>query len=155
MMKRILVAVLATLLGSVAILALAQGHPRDGGSPLAMLARLKPELNLNTSQQQQWDAVLAQSKAAHQAARANFGQVKASLQAELAKAEPDFAAVAALSDGMRQQNAALHQQTRAAWLALYATFTPEQKGVARDAIKTGLDRMAAARSMRQGVAPTQ
>jgi Spy/CpxP family protein refolding chaperone len=154
LMKRLAIALLAAVLGIVTMLALAQPQPLHGGGPLAMLAKLKPQLNLNTSQQQQWDAVIAQSKSAHETARANFAQVTAALQAELAKSEPDFAAVAALSDGVRQQNAALHRQSRDAWLAFYATFTPEQKVVARDAIKAGLDRIAARRSTQHGVAPT-
>lgn len=128
----------------------AQAQPVHEGAPLAMLGMIKPQLNLNTSQQQQWDAVVAQSEAAREAARSSFAQVKAALQAELAKAEPDFAAVAALSDSVREQVFAQHKQTRDAWLALYANFTPEQKTVARDAIKAGLDRIAARRSMHGG-----
>ena len=89
-------------------------------------------------------------KAAHDAGRANFEQVNSALQAELAKPEPDFAAVAAIADGVRDQHAAVHKQARNAWLALYATFTPEQKAVARDAIKAGIERMQARRAMHHG-----
>ena len=119
-----------------------------------MLGKIKPQLNLNTAQQQQWDAVVAQSKAARETARANFAQVQSALQAELAKPEPDFAAVAAVSDGVREQNVALHKQVRDAWLALYANFTSEQKAIARDAINAGLDRFAARRAMHHGVTPS-
>jgi hypothetical protein len=144
-MKRILfTALLASTLGAVAFPAPAQSA--HGGSPLEMLGRLKPQLNLNTSQQQQWDNAVAQSNTTRNAARANFEQVKAALQAELAKSEPDFAAVAAIADNAQQQNAALHKQTRDAWLALYATFGQEQKAVARDAIKSGIARMQAQRA---------
>jgi Spy/CpxP family protein refolding chaperone len=137
----------------VALPALAQ--PFGGGTPLMMLGKVKSQLNLNTSQQQQWDAVLAQSKTARETARANFAQVRSALQAELAKPEPDFAAVAAVSDSVHQQNAALHKQVRDAWLALYANFTPEQKATARDAIQTGLQRFAARRAaMHQGAKPS-
>ena len=135
-----------------ALPALAQ--PLAGGSPLAMLGKVKPQLNLDTSQQQQWDAVVAQSKAARNTARANFAQLQSALQTELAKPEPDFAAVAAVGDSVHQQNAALRKQVRDAWLALYANFTPEQKATARDAIKTGLERFAARRQMHQGVTPS-
>jgi Spy/CpxP family protein refolding chaperone len=144
LMKGLLTVVLAAGLGSVAMPAPAQ--PLHGGGPLAMLSTIKPQLNLNTSQQQQWDAVVEQTKAAHEAARANRAQVKAALTAELAKPEPDFAALAALSDGVHQQNRALHLQTRNAWLALYATMSPEQKGLARDAIKARVERIDAWRS---------
>ena len=142
------VALLAIALGGIGTYAVAQ--PLLDGNPLAMLGKLKTDLKLNTSQQLQWDAVVAQTKAAHDAGRANFEQLKTALQAELAKAEPDFAAVATIADGVRGQHAALHKQTRDAWLALYATFTPEQKAVARDAIKAGIERMQARRAMHHG-----
>ena len=144
-------AMLAAAVGCASTPVLAQPH---GGNPLAMLGKIKSQLNLNTSQQQQWDVVAAQSRAAHETARANFAQVRSALQTELAKSEPDFAAVAALADSVRQQNGVLRAQTRDAWLALYATFTPEQKAVARDAIKSGIERMEARRGSRGAAAPS-
>src|SRR6185295_19297816 len=148
-MKRVFFAVLlATTLGGISLCAVAQ--PLSGGNPLAMLGKAKTDLKLNTSQQLQWDAVVAQTKAAHDAGRANFEQLKTVLQAELAKAEPDFASVATLADGVRDRNAALHKQTRDAWLALYATFTPDQKAVARDTIKAAVGRMQERRAMHHG-----
>ena len=138
MRSSFLTAILAVLLAAMATPVLAQP-----ATPLHMLEKIKSQLELNTSQEQQWDAVVAQAKAAHAAARANFAQVHAAMQTELAKPEPDFAAVATLSDGVRQQNEALRKQTRDAWLALYANFTPAQKALARDTIKAGLDSMAA------------
>lgn len=150
-MQRLIIAILAATLGAVAVAASAQ--PLDGAGPLAMLGKIGPQLNLNTSQQQQWDALMAQAKAAREVARANFAALTAALRAELAKPEPDLAAVAVRSDSLRQDNAALRKQTRDAWLALYATFTPEQKAVTRDAILAGLDRVEAWRSRRHGPPP--
>ena len=148
-MKRVFFAVLlATTLGGISLCAVAQ--PSLGGNPLAMLGKAKSDLKLNTSQQLQWDAVVAQTKAAHDAGRTDFEQLKTALQAELAKPEPDFASVAALADGVRDRNATLHKQTRNAWLALYATFTPDQKAIARDTIKAGIDRMRERRAMHHG-----
>ena len=143
-------ALLAVGLSGLSTYAVAQ--PMLEGNPLAMLGRVKSDLKLNTSQQVQWDAVVAQTKAAHDAERANFEQVNSALQAELAKPEPDFAAVAAIADGVRDQHAVVHKQTRNAWLALYATFTPEQKAVARDAIRAGIERMQQRRAMHHGAA---
>ena len=147
-MKHVFFAALLTALSGIGAYAVAQ--PMLEGNPLAMLSRAKSDLKLNTSQQLQWDAVVGQTKAAHDAGRANFEQVKSTLQAELAKPEPDFAAVAAIADGVRDQHAAVHKQTRNAWLALYATFTPEQKAVARDAIRAGIERMQQRRAMDHG-----
>lgn len=145
-------ATLVAALGCTALSALSQ--PMHQGSPLGMLSQIKDQLNLNTSQQQQWDAVAAQSKAAREAARAAFAQVNSALQVELAKPEPDLASVAALRDSVHQQIEAQHKQTRDAWLALYANFTPEQKTMVRDAIKAGLDNLAARRALRKGETPT-
>jgi len=151
-MKRVFCAViLATALSGIGMCAVAQ--PLLDGNPLAMLGKVKSDLKLNTSQQVQWDAVVAQTKAAHDAGRTNFEQLKTALQAELAKPEPDFAAVAALADGVRDQHAAMHKQTRNAWLALYATFSPDQKAVARDAIRAGIERMQERRATHR-VAPS-
>ena len=131
---------MTTLLG-VSVACFAQHGPHMD-APLGMLVESKAQLNLNTSQQQQWDAVVAQMKAAHQTMRTNGAQFKATMDAELAKNAPDLAAVAAASDAMHQQNEALHKQTRDGWLALYATFTPDQKLVVRDTLKAGMDAMA-------------
>src|SRR5205823_11639860 len=144
-MKRILLSLaFAVMSGALAISACAQ--PIHGGIPLQMLGAVGAQLNLNTSQQQQWDNAMALSASARDAARASMDQAHAALQAELAKAEPDFASLAAANDSARQQITALHTQARDAWLSLYATFTPEQKTIARDAIKSGLARMEARRA---------
>ena len=148
-MKRVFFAVLlAIALGGIGMGAVAQ--PLLGGNPLAMLGKAKSDLKLNTSQQLQWDTVVAQTKAAHDAGRTDFEQLKTALQAELAKPEPDFAALATLADSVRDRHAAVHKQTRNAWLALYATFTPDQKAVARDTIKAGIERMRERRVMHHG-----
>jgi hypothetical protein len=36
---------------------------------------------------------------------------------------------------LRAQNAAMHKQVRDGWLALYATFSPDQKAIVRDSIR--------------------
>ena len=135
-MKRILVGLLAAVaLGGVAAYAWADG-PRHGHGtdPLAVIAGLQAQLKLNTSQQLQFGNALAQSKAAHDAMRSGFAQLKTATQTELAKSAPDLASLAALSDQVQQQNSGVRKQARAAWLALYDTLSPEQKLVVRDAI---------------------
>ncbi|HSV20782.1 MAG TPA: periplasmic heavy metal sensor [Casimicrobiaceae bacterium] len=130
------------------------GHGGHAGGDVALaIAALKGQLNLNTSQQQMWDNAAASMRAAHQSARANMQQVHATLAAELAKAEPDLAAVAAAGDDARARNAALHRQVRDSWLALYATFTPDQKAIVRDALSRRLARMEQIRQRHLGGAP--
>ena len=141
-MKRTIYALLfAAGFAGVALQAWAQAPGHGMHDPLAMLQRIQAKLNLNTSQQQQWDAALAQSKAAHQAMRTNFQQLKTATQGELAKTDPDLGAVATLSDQVQEQNIAQRKQARAAWLALYATFSAEQKATVRDAIVARMARM--------------
>jgi len=145
-MKRKLYALIfAAGFTGIALTAWAQAPGHGMHDPLAVLQRIQAKLNLNTSQQQQWDAAVAQSKAAHQAIRANFQQLKTATQAELAKTDPDLAALATLSDQLQQQNIAQRQQARAAWLALYGTFSADQKTTVKDAISARMARMDAFR----------
>jgi protein CpxP len=145
-MKRKLYALIfAAGFAGIALQAWAQGPGHGMHDPIAVLQRIQAKLNLNTSQQQQWDAAVAQSKTVHGAIRANFQQLRAATQAELAKADPDLAALASLSDQVQQQNIAQRKQARAAWLALYGTFSAEQKATVRDAINARMARMDAFR----------
>ena len=116
-------------------------HHHHGGGDIVMgIAALKGQLNLNTSQQAMWDNTMAAGKAAREGARANMRAVHATLTAELAKAEPALAAVAAATDNARAANATVHRQVRDAWLGLYATFTPDQKAVVKTAVQERLAR---------------
>jgi Spy/CpxP family protein refolding chaperone len=116
-------------------------HGHGGGDVVMSIMRLKSQLNLNTSQQAMWDNAVAAGKAARTTARANMQKVHDTLAAELAKPEPDLAAVSAAADSARNANAALHSQVRDAWLNLYATFTPDQKAVVKDALTQRLAKM--------------
>jgi len=119
-MKRKLYALIfAAGFTGLALTAWAQAPGRGMHDPLAVPQEIQAKLNLNTSQQQQWDAAIAQSKAAHDAIRANFQQLKAATQAELAKSDPDLAALASLSDQSQQhksyectEHADEHRQAR-------------------------------------------
>jgi len=114
--------------------------PRGGGDFLMGFAAVKDQLNLNTSQQAMWDNAVAAGKAARDSARANMQKVRDTLSAELAKPEPDLAAVAAAADVARNANAATRTQVRDAWLNLYGTFTPDQKAVVKASIEQRLAR---------------
>ena len=149
-MKRKLYALIfAAGFAGIALQAWAQAPGHGMHDPFAVLQRIQAKLNLNTSQQQQFDAAVAQSKTVHDAMRANFQQLKTATQAELAKADPDLAALASLSDQLQQQNIAQRKQARAAWLALYGTFSAEQKTTVKDAINARMARMDAFRQRMQ------
>jgi len=149
-MKRSLYAILfAAGLSGVAVYAFAQPHagaPMHGfGDPLGAIAAVKSQLALTDTQQQQWDNAVALSKSAHKTMRDNFAQLKAATQAELASNAPNLAALAALADDIQQQNLTARKSARSAWLALYATFSQDQKLIVRDAMKARLDRLHAFR----------
>ncbi len=120
--------------------------PRGGDPVGRVIEQYKTQLALNTSQQQMMDNAVAVAQQARQGARAQMQQVHAAMQAELAKAAPDLAAVAAVADSAQANASTLRKQARDAWLTLYATFTPEQKAVVRDAL---LARMQRAQQMQQ------
>lgn len=142
--RRLAVVAVAMLVGTgvAAVAAQPMRHAGDaGGDVVSAIVHMKSELNLNASQQAMWDSAVAASKAARTTIRSNRENVRTVLNAELAKPEPDLAAVAAATDNAQTQAIALHHQARAAWLNLYGTFTPEQKAVVRTGIQNRLARL--------------
>ena len=117
------------------------GHGGGGMDIERVLGAVKGQLNLNTSQQLQWDNAVAQTKSAHETGRAGMQKVHDAMAAELAKPEPDLAAVAAVADSVHTSNQTLRQGVRAQWLQIYATFSPAQKTVVRDALAKQMARM--------------
>lgn len=125
----------------------------DDGMIARTLQATRDRLHLDTSQQLGWDHAVAQSKAAFAALRANRQRLQAALQAELAKGEPDLAAVAAFEDQVREQNIAQRVAVRNQWLGLYATLSPEQKTIVRDSMAERMARRDALRGRTQGRHP--
>ena len=135
----------ATAFGAGVAFAQPHGHHGHGGGGDdvmigQLIAHAKDKLSLNTMQQQQFDTAVAHSKAARDSGRALHDKVKATLDAELAKAEPDLAAIAAASDAAADQARAQRITIRNEWLALYATFSPAQKAVVKDGIQKHMAR---------------
>ena len=93
--------------------------------------KLATELKLTPEQRLQWDAQMQKSKSQMEAMRRAHEGVRDAMKAELAKPEPDLAALAAKADAMRDQGRAAHREIRDGWLKLYATMSPEQKGVVK------------------------
>jgi Heavy-metal resistance len=141
-MAGVAVVAMATAFGSAVALGQPAGGPHGPGGADEMIGHLiahaKAKLNLNTMQTGMFDTAVADSKAAHEAGRALHEKVKATLQAELAKPEPDLAAVAAAADAAMDQGRAQRKTIRAEWLALYGTFTVEQKAVVKEMLQKRL-----------------
>ena len=110
-----------------------------GASIEAAIAHVKDQLALNADQQQMFDSAVAQNRAAREAGRTEMIRVRDAMKAELAKPEPDLAAVAAIADAARAKGQAERLKVRGTWLNLYGTFTVAQKQVVRDHL---LQRMA-------------
>ena len=121
------------------------GGPASGGLVEHVIAGLKDRLALDSSQQLMFDQARTQTLAARDQALAQRKDVRARIDAELAKGEPDLAAVATLVDGMDDQGRAARHAARDQWLKLYANLRPDQKVVVRDAIR---ERLAHADGMR-------
>lgn len=138
------IAVVAALLAVAGAAAHGQGphghHGRHGAQVEQVIAQVKDRLALDSSQQVIWDSAVASTKAARQAGRVEHERVHAAVKAELAKPEPDLAAVVALADQAQASGQARRQQVRGEWLKLYATFSPSQKQVVRDELAKRMER---------------
>ena len=121
-------------------------HAGPGFGIETIVASIKGQLNLNTSQQLMWDNAVAQTKAAREAGRSARDKVRDAMKAELAKAEPDFAAVGTVADTAQASQQVVRRQVRDEWLKLYATFSPSQKAVVREVAVEKLARMESVRA---------
>ncbi|MEP7181416.1 MAG: periplasmic heavy metal sensor [Betaproteobacteria bacterium] len=132
------------------------GGPGGGpgaGSPMGhgfgieqTLETLKGKLALNTLQQKLWDAAVGQGSANRDSGRALMLKVRDAMRAELTKPDPNLGSVAAIADDAEQQGRTLRRQVRDQWLQLYATFTPEQKAIVREALQQKMDSMESFRA---------
>jgi hypothetical protein len=103
-----------------------------------LIAEARAELKLNTMQQEMFDKAVANSKLMHEKARARHAKVRDTLQTELAKPEPNLAAVAAAADATMEEGRVARKAVRDEWLAFYEKLGPEQKAVVRDRLQKRL-----------------
>jgi len=126
--------------------ALANPGPGPGGAGFALPQQAKERLNLTAEQSAQWDLALQKSRAAHEAMKTSRLEMKQATQAELAKPEPDLAALAALADSAQARNQGARHAARDEWLRLYASFSGSQKATVREFLQK---RLARAEQFRQ------
>ena len=132
---------LAAGLSSLPALAQPGHHGMHDGSPLAhAIMSLKTQLNLTASQQAQLDAAIAAGKSTRDA-RQSRQTVMQLAKDELAKATPDLAKVAAAQDQAMDAATNARRGVRNQLLQLYATFTPAQVAVVKEALSHRMDRM--------------
>jgi Spy/CpxP family protein refolding chaperone len=147
---------MATAFGTGAALAQPGGGPHGHGGPGGpgggdamighLIAEARADLKLNTMQQEMFDKAVANSKTAREKARAQHSKVRDTLQAELAKPEPNLAAVAAAADATMEEGRMERKAIRDEWLAFYEKLGPEQKATVRDRLQK---RMSEGESFRQ------
>lgn len=134
--------------------AAAHPHPMRGGDPLMhAMWQAKSQLNLNTSQQAQWDAAVALAKSAHAQEKTLHQGVKATSDAELAKSSPDLQTLSAAADDAQAKSLALHQSVRNAFLNVYASLSSEQQAMVANALRSDMAERQARRQGHQGTTP--
>ena len=92
------------------------------------LAALKGQLNLNTSQQVMWDNAVAQSKAARETGRANFGQCAGRAEPSSRRPSPTSRPSPRRPTSVQAANAALRKQVRSQWLSAVRDVQPGAEG---------------------------
>ena len=120
------------------------GHGNGPGPGMGIeqvLASLKDQLNLDTLQQVSWGNAVAETKRVRTLGRDNMRRVHDAMATELAKAEPNLAAVATVADSVQADNQSMRQGVRNQWLQVYAILSREQKAIVRDALKNQMARM--------------
>lgn len=126
------------------------GGPGPRGASFEQaIAQVRDRLALNVEQQAMFDSAVAQTRAAREAGRTERLRVRDALKAELAKPEPDLAAVAVIADDVRAKSQAERVKVRGTWLNLYGTFTTAQKQIVRDHL---VQRMARHEAWRERMA---
>jgi hypothetical protein len=111
-------------------------HMHAAGDPLmGALFHLHDQLALNSSQQAQWDNAVAQMKSARAQGATLRQNAKSTFDAEIAKDQPDLAAVAAAADAARTQGDTLRRGVRDAWLGVYANLSAQQKAMVASALR--------------------
>ncbi len=117
------------------------GPAMSGGLVEHVIDGVKDKLSLDAAQLAMFDSARAQTVAARDKMVTSRTDVRTKVQAELAKAEPDLAAVSSLLESAEEQGRALRHQTRDQWLKVYASLRADQKLMVRDELKARMARM--------------
>lgn len=112
-------------------------HGEHGGPGHNPLAYVIGQLDLTDAQQEMVDAWREDGRAEREAIRAEREQAKETLKAELISGNPNARTLHDLVDErFEAQQARMHEQVDR-FLALYATFTPEQKAEVAAIVEEG------------------
>ena len=104
---------------------------RGPGFALAMLVEIEGALNLDAAQKAQFDIATTATRQTYEAARARHEQMTAVVDAEMAKARPDLAALANYQDSEMDAARVVDSAARNEWLRLYALLDDTQAAVVK------------------------
>ena len=120
------------------------GGPATSGAMVEQVIEgLRDKLALDSAQRAMFDSAHAQTIAARDRMHASRTDIRSKVQAELAKPEPDLAAVTAILESAEEQGRSMRHQARDQWLKVYANLRPDQKLIVRDELKARMARMDA------------
>jgi Spy/CpxP family protein refolding chaperone len=99
------------------------GGPATSGAMVEQVIEgLRDKLSLDSAQQAMFDSAHSQTIAARDRMLASRADIRSKVQAELAKPEPDLAAVSAILETAEEQGRSLRHQARDQWLKVYASL---------------------------------
>jgi Spy/CpxP family protein refolding chaperone len=101
----------------------------------AQMEKLHTDLHLNAQQEQAWQRIRTNQRHLRQQMRAHRREVAGVMRAELAKAHPDLARVAAAQDHGQARLMAARKAVRNEMLAFYQHLSPQQQTVVRDFLR--------------------
>lgn len=103
---------------------------------------LKSKLNLNATQEAQFNVARDATKIAVEAGKAARMNARASAQTELSKADPDLATLLIQRESLKDANAAQRKVAMNEWAKFLGALTTEQKAIVKSQL---IDRMQRAR----------
>ena len=106
------------------------------------MRQLHDQLNLNPSQEVQWQTALDAMRQSHAAERMNADLMQQQTAAMLQKPILDLSALHAAHEKVMQQDAHLPEQSAKAWLSFYNGLNDQQKTIMSDALRPELEKIA-------------
>jgi LTXXQ motif family protein len=121
------------------------GHGGHGEAHIAQrMEMLKAKLNLNATQEAQYNVARDATKAAMDAGRAARLAARTSAQAELNKADPDLASLLLQRETVKDANASQRKAALNEWAKFLGLLTTEQKAMVKSQLLNRMQRMPGA-----------
>ncbi len=119
------------------------GHHGDGQFAKRM-EMLKSKLNLNATQETQYNVAREATKRAMDAGQAARRDAAAKAKTELAKADPDLAGLLLQRENLKEVNATERKAALGEWAKFLGLLTTEQKAVVKSQLLSRMQKMPGA-----------